>query len=150
VGLTRRRQQNIAGVVTEAADDRHLRPPAPSAHDVLTSALRRSGSDGSATEAFRAGLAQATETNTVRPVPGEALRRVDALAGPDCSQEVNRLRQRVARQPDNTGSGQYVERLRDLLAAQQTRSDWFRAHPEVVSYLDDLVQRLRAGPTQPV
>ena len=112
VGLTRGREQNLACVACEPVDDGHRRLPAPSAHDVLTAALGRIGSDGSATEAFRAGLAQAADTSTIRAVLAEALRRVDALAGPDRSQEIERLRQEVARHANEAGGAGEVERLR--------------------------------------
>ena len=45
------------------------------------------------------------------------------------------------------GAGE-AERLRGLVVAQQSRSDWFKAHPEVVTYLDDLAQRPENAPTK--
>ena len=114
VGLTRGREQNLACVACEPVDDGHRRLPAPTAHDTLTAALGRSGSDGSATEAFRAGLEQAAGTSTIRAVLAEALRRVDALAGPDRSQEIERLRQKVARRANDAAGACEDERLRGL------------------------------------
>ena len=110
---------------------------------MLTAALGRSGSDGSATEAFRAGLAQAADTSTIRAVLAEALRRVDALAGPDRSTEIERVRQKVAGRSDDTGEHREAARLSALVVAQQARSEWLGAHPEVVAYLSNLAQRLR-------
>jgi hypothetical protein len=143
VGLTRGRQQNLACVVCEPVDDGHRRLPAPSAHDVLTAALGRTGSRGSATEAFRAGLAHAAETGTMRAVLAEVLRRIDALAGPDRSQEIERLGQKVARHANDTAGVGEAERFRNLVVAQQARSDWLNDHPEVVAYLTNLARRLQ-------
>jgi hypothetical protein len=142
VGLTRGRERNLACVVCEPADDGHRRQPPPIAQDVLTTALRRSGSGGSATEASRAGSATAADTSIIRTVLAEALRRVDTVAGPECSHEIERLRQKVARHANEAARSGEAERLRGLVIAQQARTDWLKAHPEVVSCLHDLVQRL--------
>lgn len=148
VGLTRGREQNLACVACEPLDDGHRRLPAPSAHDILATALGRIGSDGSATEAFRAGSAQALDTSTIRAVLAEALRRVDALAGPDRSQENERLRHKVARRANEAGGAGEAEQLRGFVLAQKARSDWRKSHPEVVTYLGHLAQLLRET-TQP-
>ena len=138
VGLTRGREHNLACVVCEPVDDGHRHQPAPSARDMFSAALGRSGTERSATEAFRTGLEQAVDTSTLRAVLAEALRRVDALAGPDRSQEIERLRQKLA---GRAYWASEAERLRGLVVAQQSRSDWFKAHPEVVTYVNDLAQR---------
>jgi conjugative relaxase-like TrwC/TraI family protein len=145
VGLTRGRERNLACVVCEPVDDGHRHQPAPSAQDMFSAALGRSGGERSATEAFRAGLVQAADTSALRAVLAEALRRVDALAGPNCSQEIERLRQNLAGRAYGASE---AERLRGLVVAQQSRSDWFKAHPEVATYLNDLAQRAR-GALQP-
>ena len=52
---------NLACVVCEPVDDGHHHQPARSARDMFSAALGRSGSERSATEAFRAGLEQAVD-----------------------------------------------------------------------------------------
>ena len=138
--------RNLACVACEPVDDGHRRLSPPSAHDMVTAALGRIGTDPSATEAFRARIAQAADTNAIRAVLVEALRRVDALAGPDCSQEIERLRHKAARHASDAGGTGEAQRLKGLVAAQQARSDWLTAHPEVVTYLHHLTQRLRRTP----
>jgi ATP-dependent exoDNAse (exonuclease V) alpha subunit len=56
VGLTRGRDHNLACVVCEPLDDGHRYVIAPSTNDVLSAALRRTASELSATETFRAAL----------------------------------------------------------------------------------------------
>jgi conjugative relaxase-like TrwC/TraI family protein len=110
VGLTRGRHHNQAWVVCEPLDDEHRLVEAPGARDVLAAALRRSGSEWSATETWRAGLDQRDDAATLRAVLAEARRQIDAAAGPDRRAEIDRLRSVASRQP---------ELIRQLVAVQQ-------------------------------
>lgn len=87
----------MACVVCAPVDDGHRYLPAPSARDVLEAALRRSDVELAATEAFLVMLEQTDDLVTLQAALGEALRRVDAMAGRDRSREIDLFRHRAAR-----------------------------------------------------
>lgn len=82
---------------------------------------------------------------TLRATLAEALRQVDALAGPDRSEEISCLRQKAAGHANAALGPEEDERLRALAAAQQARSDWLVAHPEVVAYSTGIAQRVHVA-----
>ena len=92
--VKRWREQNLACVACEPADDGHRHLPTPSAHDVLASALGRSGNEQSAAEAFRFALGRSEDPGTLRAILAEALRQVDALAGRDRAREIELLQKK--------------------------------------------------------
>ncbi|MGH9068257.1 MAG: AAA family ATPase, partial [Acidimicrobiales bacterium] len=97
VGMTRGCSSNFACVVCEPADPDHGRLRRPSPHDVLVSALRRSGAERSATEVLRAEQGRVEDLDTLRAALGEARRRIDAASGPDRFDEIVNLRQMLPR-----------------------------------------------------
>lgn len=142
VGLTRGRQQNVVCVACEPADDGHRRLPAGSAHDVLVNVIRRSGSERSATEAFRFALRRSEDAPTLRATLAEALRQVDALAGRDRSREIELLRHEARQLATTSDRSAGAAKLKVLEEAQRAHSDWLDAHAEVVAYVLDLAQRV--------
>jgi hypothetical protein len=124
VGMTRGRHLNQACVVCEPQGDEHQQHPAPSAHDVLSGALRRSSSESSATETLRAGVDRTVDSATLQATLAEARRQIDAAAGPDRTTEIRVLRQQAAKH------GQLVDRLAEAqteLARQSDQRDGVRS-----------------------
>jgi hypothetical protein len=78
-----------------------------------------------------------TYTAMVSPAPPSP-----SPTGPDQSQEIERSRRKVAHHATDTVGAGEAERLRGLLLAQRSRSDWLSAHPEVLAYLDHLARGL--------
>ncbi|MDA8355339.1 MAG: hypothetical protein M0Z95_03345, partial [Actinomycetota bacterium] len=143
VGLTRGRQHNLACVACEPLDDGHRRHLAPSAADLLRAALGRSGNELSATETSRAVLSPRPDDQaSLRAALAEALRQVDSLAGKDRSKEIAALQGSAARHARSFELAGGAERLSALVAGQRARSEWLKAHPEVVAYIRDLRRRL--------
>jgi conjugative relaxase-like TrwC/TraI family protein len=140
VGLTRGRARNLACAVTEPLDDGHRARRAPTAHDVLAAALGRSGAELSAIETVRSVLGHSQDVRVLRAVLSDALGRVDALAGRDRTTAIEQLQRKMG--CEATGPVE-AESLRVLQDAQRARSDWLEAHPEVVTYVLDLAERVR-------
>jgi hypothetical protein len=127
VGLTRGRDHNLACVVREPLDDGHRYVAAPSAEDVLAAALRRTGSEASATETFQASLDVADDFDSLRAALLEANRQVDALAGPDRSAAIERLYAQAARHARAVEAAAQAEQNVDRLSADRQA-----AHDELV------------------
>ncbi len=130
VGLTRGRDHNLACVVSEPLDDGHRYVAAPGAQDVLAAALRRTGSELSATETFRTGLDVADDFDSLRAALLEANRQVEALAGPDRSAAIERLCAQSARHDQAVEATVEAERNVDRLSAecQAARDELLKAH----------------------
>jgi hypothetical protein len=127
VRLTRGRDHNLACVVCEPLDDGHRYVAAPNAEDVLAAALRRTGSELSATETFRAGLDAANDFDSLRAALLEAYRQVEALAGRDRSGEIERLHAQAARHAQAVEATAQAEQSVTLLSADRQA-----AHDELV------------------
>jgi hypothetical protein len=97
VGMSRGRHQNLACVVCEAQTDEHQHRAPPEPHDVLAGALRRSGNEMSATETLRTALEETADVATLQAALSEARRQIDAVAGPDRTDEIRLLRTQATR-----------------------------------------------------
>jgi hypothetical protein len=130
VGLTRGRDHNLACVVREPLDDGHRCVAAPSAEDVLAAALRRTGSEASATETFRASLDVADDFDSLRAALLEASRQVDALAGPDRTAAIERLCAEAARHAQAVEATAQAEHAFSRLSAerQAVHGELVKAH----------------------
>ncbi|MGP8205403.1 MAG: MobF family relaxase [Acidimicrobiales bacterium] len=130
VGLTRGRDHNLACVVREPLDDGHRYVAAPGAQEVLAAALRRTGSEPSATETFRASLDVADDFDSLRAALLEAIRQVDALAGPDRSAAIERLCAEAARHAQAVEATAQAEHAFSRLSAerQAVHDELVKAH----------------------
>jgi hypothetical protein len=124
---TRGRDHNLACVVCEPLDDGHRYMAAPGAQDVLAAALCRTGSELSATETFRASLEVADDFDSLRAALLEADRQVEALAGPDRSVEIQRLRAQAERRAPAVEATAAAER-----SVSRLKADRQAAHDELV------------------
>jgi len=101
VGMTRGRHTNHAYVTCEPADTDHGGRRAPSAHDVLAGALRRTANECSATETDRDRPDPTiADIRTLQAMLEEARRRIDAAAGPDRRCEIGQHRRTAAEHAD--------------------------------------------------
>jgi hypothetical protein len=140
VGMSRGRHQNLACVVCEAQTDEHQHSSPPGPHDVLAGVLRRSGNEMSATETLRTALDQTADVATLQAALSEAGRQIDAIAGPDRTDEIRLLRTKDARDSGldaklsfareqlaqltldhEQATAQFVQAEQDLQSVQQKR-----------------------------
>jgi len=125
VGMTRGRHTNHAYVTCEPADTDHGGRRAPSAHDVLAGALRRTANERSATETDRDRPdSTIADIRTLQATLEEARRRIDAAAGPDRRGEIGQHRRTAAEHADAARALADAEtRLARLTAARHAAGE---------------------------
>jgi hypothetical protein len=125
VGMTRGRHDNRVCVVTDAASTGHGHQPPPTPIEILTTVMRRSSADLSATETMRAELDRGEDRETLRRLHEQSRAHIEACAGPDRRSELRRLHRLRSTLP----------MMRDILAVNERE----------VARLDRAIARTRHG-----
>ena len=92
VAMSRGREENRALVVTDGHDpDDHVRPVGISGIEQLVQVLRRDGTEHSAHEVLRAGLARSEDRELLRRLAGALRERLEERVGADRRREIAEL-----------------------------------------------------------